>query len=282
MTSKDENAQQPLGTAVRLVPASSFRAVHDCSVRFRQAAVRLSGVPASELSGAEEAADAASALMDMVALGDEAGLCQVLRPDPQRSDGTWTVACYQIGDLTPSELRDFASAVEACRALASCEKASHVAAELVVSTAAGIRWTAAYRTGSRLTFQLPGTSSASSASSADDEGLAEAVDHWREQLERWAANPFVGLWAAEDVDAVGPAFGGGAGVTAEVRAALSPVLDRLEDLARRLDTTCSDTRQLAVRLERIERQLTGPLDRERSNGPPPDAPQQDQSPGTSE
>jgi hypothetical protein len=248
----------------------------------RQAAVRLSVVPASQLSGAVEAADAASALMDMAAEGDEAGLRQVLRPDPQRSDGTWTVACYQIGDLTPSELRDFASAVEACEALAVCDNPSHVAAELVVSTTGGIRWTAAYRTGSKLTFQLPGTSSASSASSAADEGLAEAVDHWRQQLERWAANPYLGLPAAEHVDARGAGFGGAAAITAEVRTALSPVLDRLEDLARRLDTDHSDTRQLAARLERIERQLAELLDRERSSASPSDAPPPDASAGTSE
>jgi hypothetical protein len=280
MVSKDENTQEIPGTGLRFVPARSPAGAHKSAVRFRQAALRLSAVPASQLSGAAEATEAAAALMDMAAAGDEAGLRQVLRPDPQRGHGTWTVACYQIGDLTPSELRDFASAVEACEALAACPKPSHVAAELVVSTTGGIRWTAAYRTGAMLTFQLPGTSSASSASSAADDGLAEAVDHWNEQLARWAANPYLGLPPAVDLDALGPRLGGPADIAAEIRTALTPFVDRLEDLARRFDTDRSDTRQLAARLARIERQLSELLERERSGRPPSDAPRPEASPGS--
>ena len=138
----------------------------------------------------------------------------------------------------------------------------------MVSTIGGIRWTAAYRTGALLTFQLPGTSSASSGSSSTEDGLAEAVEHWREQLERWSADPYVGLPVALEADAREPAPAGPADGAGELLAMVSAVLHRLDDLAQRLDTGCSETRQLALRFDRIERRLAELVDRERSDGSP--------------
>ena len=108
MVTKDENAQQARPAAPSLVPGRPPGG-HESLVRFRGAVVRLSGVPRGQLNGAAEATEAASALLEMAAAGDEAGLREVLRPDPERTDVTWTVACYRIGDLTPSELRDFSA-----------------------------------------------------------------------------------------------------------------------------------------------------------------------------
>ena len=109
----------------------------------------------------------------------------LLTPDPQVDELTWTVACYQIGDLTPSALRDFPDPVEAVATPAACPEDSHVAAELVVSASTGLRWTALTRTNSVVTFQLPTTDTASDGSGEHPGDLAVALRRWREQVARW-------------------------------------------------------------------------------------------------
>ncbi|MDP9074556.1 MAG: hypothetical protein M3N98_10350, partial [Actinomycetota bacterium] len=118
---------------------------------------------------------------------DETVLRELLRPDPLVGGVTWSVACYQIGDLTPNALKDFSNPVSAVSTLASCPNRSHVAAELVASTAAGMRWTAMTRTGTLLGFQMPDLTSASHASREHPGELTTAVQHWGDQIARWAS-----------------------------------------------------------------------------------------------
>jgi hypothetical protein len=158
------------------------------AVEFRAAAVRLAR-ERPQTDGATEAALAAAlALLDLAAAHDEAALGQFLRPDPRVSETTWTVACYQIGDLTPCTLLDFADPLAAVNNLAACGEASHVAAELVASTPTGTRWTALTRTGKMVTFQLPDGRSASDATRERPGEVSLAGQHWRQQLNVWAAN----------------------------------------------------------------------------------------------
>jgi hypothetical protein len=156
---------------------------------FRQAAVRLAREQPQTDGATEAARDAAKALLHLAAIKDDAALRQFLRPDPQELETTWTVACYQIGDLTPCALLDFASPVAAVASLASCGEPSHVAAELVASTPEGTRWTALTRTGRSVRFQLPDHRSASVTTGEVLGELSLAAEHWRAQLLQWAANP---------------------------------------------------------------------------------------------
>ena len=151
---------------------------------FCAAAVRLARAKPRSNTAIKAAREAAQALRDLALARDEAALRRYLRPDPDQVDVTWTVACYQIGDLTPCTLKDFANPVAAVKNLANCGQASHLAAELVASTPSGTRWTAVIRTADQLNFQLP---SEQSAATGPDSGSALAAAHWREQLIRWEA-----------------------------------------------------------------------------------------------
>lgn len=151
---------------------------------FRASAVRLARAKPRTNQAIKAAREAAQALRDLADARNDAALRQYLRPDPEQADVTWTVACYQIGDLTPCTLKDFASPVAAMRNLADCGQASHLAAELVASTPSGTRWTAVLRTADQLSFQLPNDQSAATGA---DSGSAVAASHWRQQLARWEA-----------------------------------------------------------------------------------------------
>jgi hypothetical protein len=153
---------------------------------FPAAAVRLARERPHTAEASDASRDAAKVLLGLAASNDEASLREYLRPDPQQSDVTWTVACYQIGDLTPCALMDFASPVAAVNTLADCGQASHVAAEFVASTPAGSRWTALTRTGQTIGFQLPDGRTASDARRDGADSSPLATEHWRQQLHRWA------------------------------------------------------------------------------------------------
>jgi len=216
----------------------AWRAPRPELVTFRRAAVALAEVGPERADGSPESELAAAALSAMASVGEGSGLAQVLRPDPICDQVTWTVACYRIGDLTPSELRDFPTATEAMARVAGCADPSHVAAELVASTEAGVRWTAVFRTGRQLRFQLPGGRTASDASAADPSLLGGALARWDEQLRRWRADP--------DED-VAPA----AGVPDE-DLPLDVVVSELRRLAEGFDDGRAATGALARRLDRIE------------------------------
>jgi uncharacterized coiled-coil protein SlyX len=64
----------------------------------------------------------------------------------------------------------------------------HVAAELVASTAQGLRWTAVLRTNDLLSFQLPGPETASDASRERPGDLSAALKRWRDRLADWSAH----------------------------------------------------------------------------------------------
>jgi outer membrane murein-binding lipoprotein Lpp len=155
---------------------------------FRLAAVRLSTEPTDSEGQRAAAAEAGAALVGLALAENEEELLELLTPDPTDRNVVWTVACYQIGDLTPSALRDFPDPVEAVATVAACPDETHVAAELVASTAGGLRWTAVLRTNDHLSVQLPTPDTASDGSREHPGDLAAALRRWRERLAAWADN----------------------------------------------------------------------------------------------
>lgn len=126
------------------------------------------------------AAEAGEALVALAATGPAAAveLRDLLSPDPSNANVTWSVACYQVGDLTPSALADFAEPLEAMATLVGCDQSHHVAAELVASTSSGLRWTALVRTNQRVAFQIPDAETAVDSSHAHAGELADALQRW--------------------------------------------------------------------------------------------------------
>src|SRR6476469_2228819 len=131
---------------------------------FRLAAVRLTNEPTDSEAHRAAAEDAGAALVALALSEADGELRDLVTPDPNDHNVVWTVACYQIGDLTPSALRDFPDPVEAVAVVAACPDETHVAAELVASTAGGLRWTAVLRTNDHLAVQLPTPDTASDGS----------------------------------------------------------------------------------------------------------------------
>jgi hypothetical protein len=196
--------------------------------------------------------EAAAALVAMAVAGDTR-LARILRPDPDDAGPvTWTVACYQIGDVSPATLKDFSAVDEAVRAAARCDDAAHVAAELVASSASGLRWTAMARTGEMLRFQLPG---ASTGWGAGVGGTLDATHRWSAELARWEGE------ADEPVETPGPRNGEPVGATPpELRVALGQIVEAMQGLARRVDDLASG-RDVRERLYLLE-QKVGELQRQ--------------------
>ncbi|MGE3619570.1 MAG: hypothetical protein AB7L84_03815 [Acidimicrobiia bacterium] len=171
----------------------------DVQVRLRKAGVRpddragarfltalrvLRGaVPASGTARRAEC-DAALALLGLAAAGAEAELATYLSPDPDRDQVTWTTVCYQVGDLSPSAIRDFAGPIDALGHLLCCDDDRHLAAELVASCDTGVRWTALVRTGDRLCFQLPGPETV--RGNGRGSHVEDALARWSRQLAVWS------------------------------------------------------------------------------------------------
>ena len=157
--------------------------------KFQAAALELASQPANSDGHRAAARRAAQELVALALAGSEGALATLLSPDPAALEVTWTVACYQIGDLTPSALRDFSTATEAVTLLAACPEPAHVAAELLASTGTGLRWAALTRLNDQLSFQLPDERTASNASQHGTVGtdleLAEALERWSDQLYGW-------------------------------------------------------------------------------------------------
>jgi hypothetical protein len=152
----------------------------------RQAAVRLATNDRRSDAGRAAAQEVAHALVAMALSGDSDSLAAFLSPRPQGEGNTWTVACYQYGDLTPSALRDYGDPIDAMGALVACEEVGHVAAELLASTPDGIRWAALYRSGDALAFQLPSRETSAAADPDRPELLSAVLRAWQEQLGHWA------------------------------------------------------------------------------------------------
>ncbi|MCU4186038.1 hypothetical protein K6U06_16840 [Acidiferrimicrobium sp. IK] len=252
--------------------ARRYPSRHPDVVAFREAVVALAAsIPDSD-DARHHAADAGRRLVVLGDAGDADALRLLLRPDPSVPAVAWTVACYQIGDLTPSALRDFADPVEAVTTLVHCGEASHLAAELVASTDDGLRWTSVIRTGDLLRFQLLG--SATCVADAQGTRLAAAEREWEAQLLRWAVGDEPAPEDVPGLPAVAVAASGEAQaapapnvlealveqVLSTLRTAERPpeppapeILDRLaaiegrlDDITRALDGLRRDNRQLAL------------------------------------
>jgi hypothetical protein len=224
------------------------------AVRFRQAAVALSmaSMAQSEDVARERAEEAAGALVDLARDGDEDALRAILRPDPGQETVTWTVACYGIGDLAPSALRDFADAAAAVTTLAGCGELTHVAAELLASTPTGLTWTALTRTGDQTTFHPFGRSAmgevpASSPAPVSSDDATLAALRWQTQLSGWAArreDPAPVPVRARETGAQAQARGGGA--------AARDVLRRLAFLEQQVEQLREQVQHLEGRLAEHE------------------------------
>lgn len=218
-----EVVERGMRLAPRMPPAREYapfaqdRGEHRLIVRFRLAATALAAAPDSA-DGQSASRTAADALVELAGAGARDALADILRPDPKRKEVTWTVACYQIGDLSPCAMQDFASPVEAVTTLARCDSAGHVAAELVAADASGLRWTALVRTGSLISWQLL---DASSGRDGDDDGsLADARRRWQDRLLRWSGAPEADLGAPAEEAPTLPA---------------APALERLADSIARIE-----------------------------------------------
>ena len=248
----------------------------DSVLRFRRAAVAMALEADPATRSQAEARECAAALSDLAVAAHETQLAALLRADPSAADATWTVACYQIGDLSPSALRDFAEAAPAVRTLFACETAAHVAAELIVTNGDSVRWTALVRSGTDVVYQ-PLTPV--SATAPTDGGLREVRNRWEDQLLLWAADPTRDLDPPADEpvrqpDGAGPqpAVADGSPIGAVLGEVLGEVLEAVRHIEARLpaagaelpapaprpgDTGASGSslELLAGRLEAVEAEL---------------------------
>jgi hypothetical protein len=250
--SADDPALAAYRSTLTLTGGSSWRRPAGDVATFRQAAVTLSALPEQQATHSAPAAMAGEALRTLAEKGDERALSDILRPDPRPGAVTWTVACYQLGDMTPSELVDLPSAVAAVRCLAGCGNPSHVAAELLASTRQGLRWTAMVRTGERLSFQLLSTASGSDQSAGEPGGLAGSIALWKTRLEAWERNPYDGLDRSVPPSGLEPAaVGDGGGGPAEGLISI-PVAEALTALHAGVEALRTALGDATRRLERIE------------------------------
>lgn len=140
----------------------------------------------AEVAATTREAEAARALVALADAGDEDALRRYLRPDPDCTAVSWTVACYRIGDLVPHVMRDFTDPVAAVTTLAGCGEPEHMAAELVASTPRGLCWVALARAGDQVRFQLFGEHSV----------LSRPGRHALSEDERAAVRTAAARWAA--------------------------------------------------------------------------------------
>lgn len=205
----------------------------EAGARFRTAAAAVDGARAAGELGDEAAAEAAEALLALAAAGDQAELRSYLTPDPSVEAQAWTVLCYQVGDVSPSAIRDFSAPDAALATLAQCDDPDHAASELLCSTAEGLRWAALTRAGERLAFHLP-TEETCTPGQFGALDVEQAVAAWRRQLRAWARHD-EGRWDDQGHD--GPA--------ARSLAALHRRLDTLDE---RLDAIARSIALLAARV----------------------------------
>ena len=210
--------------------AASAMTAREAAIRFRRVAVAMALNGGSNEGSRADARDCATSLLALAGGGHEELLASTLRADPAAPEATWTVACYQIGDLSPSSLRDYAEAAPAVLALSRCETASHVAAELIVTNGDGVRWTAMIRSGSDVTYQPLAAATASAVTPA---GLRAVRHRWEDRLLMWASDPAEGLDAPPAPPAPGDASPGGAGGAEQ--AAMGVVLGQVLEAVRHIE-----------------------------------------------
>jgi hypothetical protein len=177
---------------LRIVSNLSIEADSTAGPRFRTAAARLEGVDLGPEARLPEAAEAARLLVGLALSGASNELSELLVADPAVSENRWTVACYEIGGLTPVAIREFDDPVEAIVTVAACADEEHVAAELVASNEQGLRWTALWRTDNHVSFQLPSTETAEAGDDAEEDGCSEdlldALHRWQVRLAEWSSH----------------------------------------------------------------------------------------------
>jgi hypothetical protein len=207
----------------------------------------------------EHATECARALIGLAAAGHESAVAAILRADPHGGECTWTLACYQIGDLSPSALRDFSEASPALVALAGCETPSHVAAELIVTNDDGVRWTALVRSGYEVIYQPLGKSNAT----ASTDSLMLGVRHrWEDQLLSWASCVDKGLDPAPPIQANPPASREAAGELLSIGTTMGQVLEAVRKIEQRLPDSgaglaaaqAGEVTALSARLDEVIRQ----------------------------
>jgi hypothetical protein len=212
---------------------------------FKMAAVQLAAEEMNSEGRHIASRLAAESLVSLALAEDESSLRSFLSPDPTNEHVTWTVACYQIGDLTPTALRDFADPVEAVALLAACPEENHVAGELLSSTSHGLRWTAMTRINDDLGFQLPDADTASDASREHSTELFDALQRWRQQLL---------IWGVPELDIAGDALPAPVPVAeAQQRVDTSPdqsIERRLERIEAHLERLTADVATVAERVQR--------------------------------
>jgi hypothetical protein len=215
----------------------------------------------SQATGRDEelaaSAAAAGALVCLAALDAHGALAAALRPDPDYAEVTWTVACYQIGDLVPCAIHDFRNAAAAVRALAACPEPSHVAAELIASTDTGLRWSALVRAGERLTYHSPSPESASCASDDSANLLGVALENWTRRLASWSARAAGAEDLGSDAEATAPAPTAEEGTATTASGVLAAVLSGVESISAQLHAGEGGTEETHRRLEAIEQRLAG-------------------------
>jgi hypothetical protein len=168
----------------------SIEADSTAGPRFRTTAAELDGVELDAEARRPAAADAARLLVGLALGGASDELGELLVPDPAVSENRWTVACYEIGGLTPVAIREFDDPIEALVTVAACPDEEHVAAELVASNEQGLRWTAVWRTADHVSFQLPSTETAETAEETEEGecsgDLLDALGRWKVRLAEWS------------------------------------------------------------------------------------------------
>ncbi len=174
-------ADAPTASAPPAAQPRLRRTARPQRLAFAEAVEVLETVDVDSDAGRGAARRAADALVALAEQGASADLAAILTPAPDAPSVVWTVACYQIGDLTPSALQDFSEPVAAVTTLCGCPDPSHVAAELLASTEAGLRWAALVRTGERIEFQRPPLGMTGTGTPP-----ADAAARWRAHLDAWA------------------------------------------------------------------------------------------------
>jgi hypothetical protein len=162
------------------------------SIAFRSAVVTATRAT-DDATRREALRAAAGAAISLAVNGAESELRSLLTPDPVNANVTWSVACYQIGDLTPSAVRDFADAAEAVTTVSQCNDIGHVAAELMASTSTGIRWVALVRTNTTTQLRLPDADATSDSTGRHASELGDAQRRWRRRIAAWSEGTDAGI-----------------------------------------------------------------------------------------
>lgn len=217
----------------------------EAAVLFRRSAVAAARKEPSDPEARADLRQSAMALLQLATLDEEELLASHLRPDPAKGASTWTVACYQIGDLSPTSLRDFPESAAAVLHLADCETRAHVAAELIAATGDGVRWTALVRSGAEIRFQPFG---AATVTADTPELVLAAGGNWDHEILRWETDPAIDLVVAGQAPAAPAPAPSQRSERGEVGVAVGQILEAV----RRIEGRMAADDALARRIAELE------------------------------